>query len=165
MSEFVSDGGDRTVSWQKNGFGRESENSRTDGFEGGEVAGANATDGPCENHIPNNSKRGIQSMDLVDCSTRRVTWNGVGADADAADLESLTILNGLTAGEWFGFGRESDRFGAFDDSVEFKNVIPVSMGEKNFGESKFMSFECGEKRIGTSPSVESCGEKSFGVPD
>jgi hypothetical protein len=104
-------------------------------------------------------------MDLVDCPSWGVTWNGVGADIDATNLESLTILDRLTASKGFDFGCKSDRLSAFDDSVEFEDVIPMSVGQEDFSEGKFMSFEGGEERIGTGPSIESGGEKSFWVPD
>ena len=76
----------------------------------------------------------------------------------------MVIFDGFAACEGFGFGGERYGFSAFDDSVEFKDVIPVSMGEKNFGEGKFMALERGEERIGISPSVESGREKSFWIP-
>ncbi len=77
----------------------------------------------------------------------------------------LIIFDGFTAWEGLGFGGERDGFSTFYDSVELKDVIPVGMGKKNFGEGKFMSFERGEERIGISSSVESCGKKSFWIPD
>ena len=57
MGEFVSDGGDGAVTWQKNGFGRESKYCRTNRFESRPIAGADATDGAREKNIANNGKR------------------------------------------------------------------------------------------------------------
>ena len=104
-------------------------------------------------------------MDLIDCPPHGVTWNGVGADVNATNLESLVVFDGFTAYEGFGFGGKRNGFSAFNDSVEFQDMIPMGVGQEDFGEGKFMSFECGKERIGTGPSVESRGQKSFWVPD
>lgn len=80
MSEFVSDGGDGAVAREEDGFGRKREYACTNRLQGRTIAGADASDRTCKNHITDDGQRGSETMNFINCSPNRVAGNGVGGD-------------------------------------------------------------------------------------